>query len=430
MTSKVWLIARHELATTVARPGWRIFAAAVPVIAVLALIGISIFQAVDSDNAPEAPGTTSVESEVSAGYVDESRGEDGQPLFTAFYTQGGVTFVPYADRESATADLLAERIALFYVFPADYLQTGRVVHIERDYSEFNRSESRGALRVFILSNLTSKVSDNLLARVVVPYQLVTQEIDESGVPIKEDDDESGVPIEEDDDDGDFFYLVMGMILVVAIFTSSGYLLQGLSEEKENRIMEVLLSSVRPEQLMFGKRLGLGAAGLLQMAVWTTTGVAAFFAFAAITNADLPQLWPSPATIGIGLVYFLLGFTFFGTLQAAVGAVTTSQKESNNIAGFFIVPAVSPVWFVGLLLTNSEGVPARFLSFFPFTAPISSLIRLSVGGMGTVDLIISVGLLSASVALVIWLTGRLFRAYLLMFGQRPRIGDIFRTLCGR
>ena len=419
MTSKVWLIARHELATTVARPGWRIFAAAVPVIAVLALIGISIFQAVDSDDAPEAPGTTSVESEVSAGYVDESRGEDGQPLFTAFHTQGGVTFVPYADRESATADLLAERIALFYVFPADYLQTGRVVHVERDYSEFNRSESRGALRVFILSNLTSKVSDDLLARVVVPYLLVTQEIDESGVPI-----------EEDDDDGDFFYLVMGMILVVAIFTSSGYLLQGLSEEKENRIMEVLLSSVRPEQLMFGKLLGLGAAGLLQMAVWTTTGVAAFFAFAAITNVDLPQLSPSPATIGIGLVYFLLGFTFFGTLQAAVGAVTTSQKESNNIAGFFIVPAVSPVWFVGLLLTNSEGVPARFLSFFPFTAPISSLIRLSVGGMGTVDLIISVGLLSASVALVIWLTGRLFRAYLLMFGQRPRIGDIFRTLCGR
>ena len=86
--------------------------------------------------------------------------------------------------------------------------------------------------------------------------------------------------------------------------------------------------------------------------------------------------------------------------------------------------------MGLLLTNSEGVPARFLSFFPFTAPISSLIRLSVGGMSTVDLIISVGLLSASVALVIWLTGRLFRAYLLMFGQRPRVGDIFRTLCGR
>ena len=125
MTSKVWLIARHELATTVARPGWRIFAAAVPVIAVLALIGISIFQAVDSDNAPEAPGTTSVESEVSAGYVDESRGEDGQPLFTAFYTQGGrLRSCPMRDRESATADLLAERIALFYVFPADYLQNG------------------------------------------------------------------------------------------------------------------------------------------------------------------------------------------------------------------------------------------------------------------------------------------------------------------
>ena len=215
--------------------------------------------------------------------------------------------MPYADRESATADLLAERIALFYVFPADYLQTGRVVHVERDDPEFNRSESRGALRVFILSNLASKVSDDLLARVVVPYLLVTQEIDESGVPI-----------EEDDDDGDFFYLVMGMILVVAIFTSSGYLLQGLSEEKENRIMEVLLSSVRPEQLMFGKLLGLGAAGLLQMAVWTTTGVAAFFAFAAITNVDLPQLSPSPATIGIGLVYFLLGFTFFGTLAGRSG----------------------------------------------------------------------------------------------------------------
>ena len=148
--------------------------------------------------------------------------------------------------------------------------------------------------------------------------------------------------------------------------------------------------------------------------------------------DIPDLdlTFSLGALILALAYFLLGYAFVGTLMAAIGGVTTSPQEANNITVFVVLPAVSPVWFASFLIQDPEGVVARILSFIPFTAPVASMIRLAFGGMGAIDVVISLLLLSAGVAAAVWLATRLFRAYLLMYGQRPRIVDILRTVRGR
>ena len=420
---KTWLVARHEFSVTLGRLAYRIFAASVPVLAILALIGIAIFQAVSSDDAPQEDASTALPESVTFGYVDLTTGEDGQPLFAGFQEQGNTVFTPYSDQETATRELLEGRIDRLFVFPADYLKTGTVVEIREERAGlFDGSGRNNALRRFVVENLfAEQVGSEGIERIVTPYRLVIDEVSESGVPA-----------DEDVDPGDtLLFIAVSILFLASALTAAGYLLQGLSEEKENRIMEVLLSSIKPEHLMFGKLIGLGTAGLLQMAVWTTAVVGFVLALGLIIElpSELTRV-PSPGRLLIAFAYFLLGYAFLGTLLAAIGAVTTNQRQAGNITAFVILPAVSPMWVLPILLQEPEGTLAKVLSLVPFTAPVTSLMRLSVGGMGGMDVLLSLAVLSLSVAVVVWLTARLFRAYLLVYGQQPRMGHLIRTLRGR
>ena len=417
MRGKAWLVARHEFAVTTGRLGFRIFAAAVPVLALLALIGIGVFDAVRGGNEPDGNTGEQTAEVVRVGYVDRSVGGDGQPLFRSFREQDGVVFAPYGDEDTGSAALQAEEIDALYVFPREFLESGAAVRLRLEGTDGGAGSD--ALRGFVLSNLVAgEVGDQELERVIRPYSLVTVELSESGTPVAED---------EFDGAEFLFSFGAGMLLIISVLTAAGYLLQGLSEEKENRIMEVLLSSLKPEQLMFGKLLGLGAAGLLQMAVWTASLVAFLLLLDRIVDLPVELSAPSLEVLGVALGYFLLGYAFFGTVQAALGVVTTNQKEANNIAVFVVLPAVSPMWFLTVLIEHPDGVLAQVLNLVPFTAPLTGLIRFGAGGTGLAEVALSLSVLAVFTALVVLLTARLFRAYLLMYGQRPGVRHILRTL---
>ncbi|MDE2860577.1 MAG: ABC transporter permease [Chloroflexota bacterium] len=424
---KTWLVARHEFSVTLGRLSYRIFAASVPVLAIVALIGFAVFEAVRSDNtAAEGASYATGEAESTYGYVDLTGGQDG-PLFTDHQLQDDTRFVPYPDQERATQELLDGRIDRLFVFPAEYLQTGAVVEVRKERAgvvDIDGGGRTGALRGFVLENLfEGRVDPEEFERIRIPYRLVTVEVSETGTPAESDIDTGNA----------LTFIVAGVLLLVSGFTASGYLLQGLTEEKENRIMEVLLSSIKPEHLMFGKLAGLGAASLLQIALWAVTAVA----FLLVLNliVELPfelnsEFIPSPGSLLTAFAYFLLGYALIGTLLAAIGAVTTNQRQAGNISAFVIVPAIAPMWFMITFLENPEGTVARVLSFIPFTAPVASLTRLSLGGMGGVEVILSLLSLAISVVIVVGLTARLFRAYLLAYGQQPSLGNLVRTLRGR
>ncbi|MCY3801717.1 MAG: ABC transporter permease, partial [Chloroflexi bacterium] len=293
--AKTWIVARHEFSVTLGRVGYRISLAVVPVVALLAFIGIFIFQSVRSG---EISGEAGASAEtVRVGYVDLSEGEDGGGIFTSYRQQGRTAFVPYVDQETATGALLEGDIEDLYVFAPDYLRSGRVtrVEIKRSGIDVDGNSSAGALRRFVVSNLLEgRVETGLAERVVEPYRLTTVEVDEAGA-------------EAADSELNFSRLVIfgafGLLLTVSLFTAGGYLVQSVTEEKQNRVMEVLVSSVKPDYLIFGKLIGLGAVGLLQMGVWVGSGL--LFVLFVGRMVDLPDL---DFTFSLGAL--LLAFTYF------------------------------------------------------------------------------------------------------------------------
>lgn len=414
--NKSFLIMRHEFWVTLRRPMYIVFSLAIPVLALVGLITWFVWQAVVSEKPQEA---------ITAGVVDMTKGTDGQPLFTAFLEQGNVTFKLFNDVDTAKQELLNGDIKQLYVIPENFLQTGLISEIQKEQAGVGSLSSTTSnpnvtpLGRFLLNNLfVGSVGPQLAARVLQPYTLAVTQIDQSGNPVENPLDPGKL----------VFFMALAVLLIVSVMTTSGYLLQGLNEEKENRIMEILLSSAKPEHLMLGKLFGLGSAGLLQMLVWIISGVAVLIALKS--TGDLPaslSLSTSIPAIAIGAIYFVLGYFLFGTLMAALGAVTTSQREAGQVTALVVLPGIAPFWFVSQLIQSPEGTVARVLSFFPLSAPNASMVRLAVNGMGPLDVAISLAILTGTIAAAMWLTIRLFRAYLLMYGQRPSLRSIFSTL---
>ena len=416
----IWLIGRHEFTVTAGRLGYRILVAAVPVVVLVALVSFAAVRALTGDD--EAGDSRGAAATI--GYVDLTADADGRGLFDAFHEQGSAVFVPYPDRGAGVEALLSGSLDVLYVFPVDFAHRRVVIKVEeqqagiRDFG--GGHDGNRALRNFILSNFyAEQIGIAEVGRLLDPYMLSVVEVNESGAPAEQDSDGGRL----------LFFLAVSALLLVSVLTTAGYLMQGLSEEKESRVMEVLLSSIQPEQLMLGKLLGLATAGLLQVAVWTIAVVAALFVLGRISDIPTDRLAPSAGGIAVALPYFLLGYAFFGTLQAAFGAITTNQREASTMTAFIVLPACTPLWFLQAILSNPEGTLARALSFVPFTAPTASLIRLGVDGMGALDLMLSLGTLTVSAGIVVLLTARLFKAYLLTFGQRPGISELLGTLRG-
>ncbi len=419
----VRIVTRHEFRTAVTRPSYIILTAAVPVLVALAVAGFAIFTLVTREDA-EAEAASSTESSAQTprlGYVDLT---DGPALFGAYQEQPGAVFVPVSDREAGIAALMDEQIDALFVFPPDFAETGTVVRVQiaDDGGVFGPDgpSYSGTLRGFVLSNLfADEVPAGLAERLRIPYTLVTEEVRPDGA----EDESAGFDIGRA-----AFFAVAGISLLFSVFFSSGYVLNALVEEKENRVMEVLLSSVKPDALLLGKFFGLGAAGLLQMAAWLASVGVGVLVVGLIVDIPADFLtMPGLGDIAIAAGYFLFGYALFASLMAAVGAITTSLREANQISAIVIVPAFIPVWLNFILFTEPEGTVARVLTYIPVTAPVTGFIRLAIDAMGPLETVAALLVLAASASGALWLAMRLFRAYLLMYGKRPTLKEMARSV---
>ncbi|PKH47795.1 sodium extrusion protein NatB, partial [Dehalococcoides mccartyi] len=242
--SKYRIVLKHEFMSTLKRKGFLITSLALPV---LGLLGILVGMVVQNINAK--PDTN---EPLQIGYVDQVG------VFSGYQEQPGVVLIPFADSQTAVDNMLSGELDEFLIIPADYINTGIIQRFTLKAEISPGGDTSYAISSFLTSNLLGgKVDADILSRVQNPFALINTVIDESGQPAP---GQGGIPN----------YIVsylFGILLLLAIFTASGYLLQGLSEEKENRIMEVLLSSVTTRELMTGKIVGLGLAGLIQVAFW-------------------------------------------------------------------------------------------------------------------------------------------------------------------
>jgi len=402
---KALIVARHEFLIMVRRPSFRIMTILIPLIGLLAVLGFMVFQALTADKEPEV---------AEVGYVDMAG------VVTGFQEQGNISFIPFQSEGEAREALLAKDVERYYMIPADYLATGQVDEYTRETGFFPSESGRWALKEFMLANVLvigdlEQVPEQVVQRIRQPILVNQVRLDEGG--------EEKPPR----DPGRYaFFFVLSILLLMSIFTSSGTLLQGIGEEKENRIMEVLLSSLTPGQLMTGKILGLGAAGLLQIVIW----VAAGWGILGLASEQVPVMAgvSLPGAVALlGILYFVLGYALFGTLLAALGAVTPTAREGNQLVFIFIIPSIIPFYASVAIQGNPAGLFSRVLTFFPLSSPVTVMVRLASSGIEAWEIATSAVILVASTALAFWATGRLFGAYLLMYGKRPGLRQIWQAL---
>ena len=325
-------------------------------------------------------------------------------------------YVPYDDEATARKALEDEVVKRVVVVPASYPQKGDVTVVTAA-SRFSEAATTG-LRDFFMAHLVQNVGDGTLrTRLIDPFDAQIEFLNERG---QTSGGAAGEIL------GFIVPFLFSMLLVVTVFVSSGYLVRSVAEEKSSRVIEIILSSVTPQQLLAGKVMGLGALGLTQIFVWIASATGLGGGLAVLAGIVLP-LFSRVEVFGLALVYYILGFSVYAVLIAAIGTLGSNFQESQQITGIFIFVAAIPMMFFGAILTNPNAMVVRALSWFPLTAPTSMMLRLPLGEVPWIDIAGSIGVLLATIPLVVWLGAKIFRLGMLMYGKRPGIVEIVRLL---
>jgi len=401
--NKTLLILRHEFLHTIKRRGFIIMTLIVPLVALLAMGVLQLISGI-----AEPP----VAEEVTIGYVDKSGGFEG------YTQQDKVNLVRFDTQDDATEALVEGDIKEYFVIPPDYISTGVVSRYTLEKQLEAPADIATAIRNFLLSNLLAdKVPAATVDRVEAPLNLVTTRLTETGAIAPE---QGGF--------GNFIIpVVFSLLLSLSIVFSSTYLLQGLGEEKENRLIEILLSSVSARQLLTGKVFGIGAAGLAQVVVWVIS-VPILLSLASSTFGGFISTIQLPANfLVLAVVYFILGYLLFAVLSAGIGAISSNTREGQQLIAIFTLSLFIPLWFMSLLMLFPNNPIWVVLTILPITAPVEVMIRLGVSDIPAWQLAASIAVLVLSIIGILLLTIKVFRTYLLMYGKRPKFGEIIRSL---
>ncbi len=395
--SKFWKVVRHEYTRHVLRRRFLFGLLSVPMMVVL-MIGVVLLIALSQEDGKPV------------GYVDRAGLlSQAVPLPPPGALQKSLKLIAFSEETQARQALDSGKIQAYFILEADYLKTGnaRMVSL-KEPSQGAQDQFRAFVRASLLASQPAEVAarlsqgDNLVVRSADGTRQLAQ--------------------------GDWFNLLLpifaGLAFMMAIFTTSGYLMQAVVEEKENRTMEVLVTSVSPLQLMAGKIIGLIGVGLTQFLGWIGFGVLGILVgrnyFSWMRSASL-----SPSLLLWSFIILIPSFVMVAALMVAVGSTVTEAREGQQISGLFTMPIVIPYWFVALIMKNPNGLVSQVLSFFPLTAPVTLTLRLAFAVIPLWQLGLNLLELVLVAVLAVWLAGRAFRLGMLQYGQRISLRQIVR-----
>jgi ABC-2 type transport system permease protein len=231
-----------------------------------------------------------------------------------------------------------------------------------------------------------------------------------------------------------FGVVIAVLLYMMIMLYGQNVLRGVLEEKMTRVAEVVMASVKPDILLAGKILGVGAVGLTQQLIWFGSAALLFGYGATMAKAmGVPQMQGvTLPTISVPLFlalvfFFLFGYVLYSSMFAAVGAMVGSQEEAQQAAGPVVMLLVSSVIFIQPIMLSPSGTLAVTMSLIPFTAPIVMPLRMSAVQVPTYEIAISLVGVALTCWLAIWASARIYRVGLLMTGKRPSLRELVRWI---
>ncbi|MGA7614815.1 MAG: ABC transporter permease [Thermoanaerobaculia bacterium] len=308
----------------------------------------------------------------------------------------------------------------YYIIDSKALESGKVVYFARNPSsiigaDMLRANVREAITRYRLmhAGLAPAAVEAATRRIDFDVQKATNDASKK---------ESGITA---------FFMSFALVMFVyfALIFYGIYVLRGVLEEKSNRIVEVIVSTVKPFQLMMGKIVGIGAVGLTQIAIWllcavalTAPQIATMFAiskdFKPAINGTMLAFFP---------VYFLLGYFLYATIYAGIGSMFNSDEDAQQMAMLPQMLIIIPMMLLMPVLKNPNGTLATVLSLFPFFTPILMYMRIAAQTPPMWQIGLSVVIMLATIFLMIWIVAKIYRVGILMYGKKPTIPELVRWL---
>ena len=388
-----WIVLKHEIKTTLAKRSFWLTTFLFP----LLILALTLLPQVLAGDALEASQqslltpSSVTEGHRTVGYVDSS---------------GLVQRIPpdlppdllqrFDDEAAVLAALQAGEVYQVYLAPADFMQSGELTVIPNQFSPLVNPSNFDLMEYLLAYNLLGDAG--LARRVLWPGasapQVTLLAPEPASQPV------SGL-------DFGLSFAVM-FILFFTITLSSGYMLQSVVKEKENRTAEVLLLSLSPVQLMLGKILGLGVLALLQMVVWLGGGLLLMGRGQTLLgNIELASL--SPGFVAMTVLYFLLGYLLYASALGALGALAPSLREGSQYTFILLLPLLAPIMLNSVFVEAPDGLAATALSLFPLTSPTAMPTRLVAGDVPQGQVLLGLALLVATALAFVLLSARFFRA---------------------
>jgi ABC-2 type transport system permease protein len=217
-------------------------------------------------------------------------------------------------------------------------------------------------------------------------------------------------------------------LYISVLFYGLFVMRGVIEEKQSRIVEIVISSVRPTQMMIGKLIGIGCVGLTQIGIWAVSaGLISMFG-ARLLSSRGSQIPSIPMSLLLYFVlYFILGFFLFATLYAIVGAIVSSEEDAQQVQMPVTMLIVVPMMIFGLVMSNPNSTSSIVLSLVPFFAPTLMMLRISVTNPPVWQIILSMLIMVVTILGFLWVAAKIYRVGILMYGKRPSIAELGRWL---
>jgi ABC-2 type transport system permease protein len=419
---KVGNVIKHEIVTTLGKPSFWLTTFVLPTVIMALSFGA---QFIGSQALQEEPDVVQEEAEPgqvrAIGYVDHS---DIIQTLPEEIPEGRI--LGYETREAARQALDSGEITQYYIIAEDYIESGEIEVVTREFSPLGDLTTAQIVERVLAHNLVQDAP--LVRRVVNPLpnlSTTTLQVSEDAESPQSEEARSVVIF------GTLF------ILYFVLMMSSSYMLRSVSKEKESRIVEVLLVSLRPREIMLGKVIGLGIVALLQMGIWLGGSVLTITrGGGALANVGLTMLDQVRLPDGFmmwAFVYMLLGYVLYASLLGAIGALAPNARETGQFTFLVMLPLMVPLFANTAIAQSPHGTLATVLSLFPLTAPTTMLPRIATGNVPIWQAVVSALGLAVSAYGLVLLAAQFFRADTLLSSAAldwARMRKEFKRIGGR
>lgn len=409
---KILLVLKNEFLMVVTRKSFILTLVLIPLtgfILLLILSGVQTSTGTDSATIIENLFLPEV-SRAPEGFIDESG------LIKTLPAQSEGQLIRFSTESEAIEAIHSGQISSYYLIPKDFLEVGDVISIRPDFDPLGTGYNTGLVHDLIAHNLTQG-DINLAYRVLNPINPIVINLSE----------------QPDRDSGHWltFFLpyIVTMLFYIVIMMSSSLMLNTISNEKQNRMMEILMTSITPQQMLSGKIIALGLVGLLQTVVWSGAGLLMLrFSGQAFDLGDAFQL---PVSILIwGVLFFIFGYAVYASLMAGIGALVPNLKEASQLTTIVVLPMVVPLIFINALVSTPNSPLSVFFSLFPLTSPVSMMSRLAATSVPIWQVLTALTLLALTAWLLVRASASLFKAQNLLSGQSVNVKGFIRALSGK